>query len=254
MVRSSKSIAPTLSDPAIQAALENSNSQLAIALETLVTCLLRAAPLARHLQLDGALAKLTRLSEEVTAVESSLAQGILAPIPEQKVEDCCHLLNTSVHDGSESAKKLNSIIHAMANMDSTALNQPELAGHTVSGSPMVSSSVADSTRRRIVQDTRQAIQLSYELVRAAKDARIACDSKQPTNAATVHSHSQQLTSQLIETLTRCLSATHLIEQKRSQLIQFSQPNQTKLTARFVEPDEYQRKQADLTQAAVEFNQ
>ncbi|VDO82520.1 unnamed protein product [Schistosoma curassoni] len=291
MVRSSKSLAPTLSDPSIQAALENSNSQLASALETLITCLIKVAPLARHLQLDGALTRLTRLSDEVAGIETSLIQGTLTPIPEQRVEDCCHLLNISVHDGTESAKKLDSIINSMAKMDSTVLNQPELAGQSadhlasamtglvhatrgiiadqnsliINGSNSNNNtSAAESTRRAVIQDIRQAVQLSYELVRAVKDTRIACDAKQPANAATVQSHSQQLTTQLIETLTRCLrglpghreisEATHLIEQKRSQLIQYSQPNQISLTARFVEPNEYQRKQTDLTQAAVEFNQ
>lgn len=179
----------------------------------------------------------------------------------------------------------------MAKMDSTVLNQPELAGQSadhlasamtglvhatrgiiadqnsliINGSNSNNNtSAAESTRRAVIQDIRQAVQLSYELVRAVKDTRIACDAKQPANAATVQSHSQQLTTQLIETLTRCLrglpghreisEATHLIEQKRSQLIQYSQPNQISLTARFVEPNEYQRKQTDLTQAAVEFNQ
>ncbi|KAK4473924.1 hypothetical protein MN116_003248 [Schistosoma mekongi] len=291
MVRSSKSLAPTLSDPSIQAALENSNSQLASALETLIACLIKAAPLARHLQLDGALTRLARLSDEVAAMETSLIQGTLAPIPEQKVEDCCHLLNVSVREGTESAKNLDSIVNAMAKMDSTVLNQLELAGQSadhlassmtglvhatrgiiadqnslsiIGGSSSSNTTAAESTRRAIIRDTRQAVQLAYELVRAAKDTRIACDAKQPANAATVQSHSQQLTAQLVETLTRCLrslpghreisEATHLIEQRRLQLIQYSQPNQTSLPARFVQPDEYQRKQTDLTQAAVEFNQ
>lgn len=87
MVRSSKSLAPTLSDPSIQAALENSNSQLASALETLITCLIKVAPLARHLQLDGALTRLTRLSDEVAGIETSLIQGTLTPIPEQRVSN-----------------------------------------------------------------------------------------------------------------------------------------------------------------------
>ncbi|XP_018648608.1 putative talin 2 [Schistosoma mansoni] len=259
MVRSSKSLAPTLSDPSIQAALENSNSQLASALETLITCLIKVAPFARHLQLDGALTRLTRLSDEVAEIETSLMQGTLTPIPEQKVEDCCHLVNISVHDGTESAKKLDSIINSMAKMDSAVLNQLGISSNSNNNT-----SAAESPRRAGIQNIRQAVQLSYELVRAVKDTRIACDAKHPANAATVQSHSQQLTTQLIETLTRCLrglpghreisEATYLIEQKRSQLIQYSQPNQINLTARFVEPNEYQRKQTDLTQAAVEFNQ
>ncbi|CAH8450100.1 unnamed protein product [Schistosoma turkestanicum] len=292
MVRSSKSLAPTLSDPSIQAALENSNSQLASALETLINCLIKVAPLARHLQLDGALTRLARLSDEVAAMETSLIQGTLAPIPEQKVEDCCHILNISVHDGIESAKKIDYIINSMAKMDVTVLDQPELAGQSADhlASAMTelvhatrgiitdqnnllmngninnngNTSAMESTRRAVIQDIRQAVQLSYELVRALKDTRIACDAKQPANAATVQSHSQQLTTQLIETLTRCLrglpghreitEAIHLIEQKRSQLIQYTQPNQMNLKPRFVESNEYQRKQTDLTQAAVEFNQ
>lgn len=91
LVLSSGSIAPTVSDPTVQAALDNSTAQMASAVETLRACLGRLAPLSRHLQVDGALARLARLSVEAAAIETGLKEGTLVPLPDEKV---CNPLET----------------------------------------------------------------------------------------------------------------------------------------------------------------
>ncbi|TPP61971.1 Talin [Fasciola gigantica] len=290
LIRSSRSIAPTVSDPTVQAALDNSTAQLVSAVETLRACLGRLAPLSRHLQIDGALARLARLSVEAAAIETSLQQGTLVPLPDEKVEDCFHLLSMSVQDGSASTRELQSIIEGLAHQDPDIVNRPDICGMPATSlasamaglvqatrgvvahegfdsldselSPSMGPAV-ESARRAVTQDTRQSVQLAYELVKAASDARIASDTHQTATLATVLSHSEQLSAQLLDALSRCLrglpghreisEATHLIERRRNDLINLSQSAPTR-KVRLVEPSEYERAQSDLTRAAVEFNQ
>ncbi|KAA0200427.1 Talin [Fasciolopsis buskii] len=290
LVLSSGSIAPTVSDPTVQAALDNSTAQMASAVETLRACLGRLAPLSRHLQVDGALARLARLSVEAAAIETGLKEGTLVPLPDEKVEDCFHLLSMSVQDGSASTRELQSIIEGLTHQDPAVINRPDICGMpaTLLAASMaglvqatrgvvahegfdsldseLSSSMGpavESARRAVTQDTRQSVQLAYELVKAASDARIASDTHQTASLATVLSHSEQLSAQLLDALSRCLrglpghreisEATHLIERRRNDLISLSQSAPTR-TVRLVELSEYERAQSDLTKAAVEFNQ
>ncbi|CAL8103548.1 unnamed protein product [Calicophoron daubneyi] len=289
LVRSSKSIAPTVSDPTIQAALDNSTAQLSASVETLRACLNRLTPLSRQLQLEGALARLSRLATEAAAIENSLKQGTLAPLPDEKVEDFFHLLSMSVHDATGSTKDIQSMIDALAHLDPDVINRPESCGPPAtalasaiaglvqstrgvvaheSGEDHMDSTVSstigpavESARLAVTHDTRQAVQLAYELVKAAMDARVAYESNQIPTMATVQSHSEQLTAQLLATLERCLcglpghreisEATHLIEKRRSELLQLSESCPP---ANVVEPASYEQTQSDLTRAAVEFNQ
>ncbi|KAF5405196.1 FERM central domain protein [Paragonimus heterotremus] len=294
LVRSSRSIAPTVTDPTTQAALDDSTAQLSSAVDVLRTCLARLSPLSRHLQVEGALARLARLAVEVAAIETSLKQGTLAPLPDEKVDDCFNLLSTSVQDASSSARELQSIIHGLAEQQPDVVNRSDVCGlpavmlaSAIAGLVQATRGVVarpeengaaviqrdapgsslgpaiESARLAVTQDTRQAVQLAYELVKAASDARVACDNNQRATLSTVLSHSEQLTSQLLDTLARCLrglpghreisEASHLIEQRREDLIQLSRSAPTR-TVRWVEPVVYEQTQSDLTRAAVEFNQ
>lgn len=207
-----------------------------------------------------------------------------------QVEDCFHLLSMSVQDGSASTRELQSIIEGLTHQDPAVINRPDICGMpaTLLAASMaglvqatrgvvahegfdsldseLSSSMGpavESARRAVTQDTRQSVQLAYELVKAASDARIASDTHQTASLATVLSHSEQLSAQLLDALSRCLrglpghreisEATHLIERRRNDLISLSQSAPTR-TVRLVELSEYERAQSDLTKAAVEFNQ
>ncbi|KAA3678723.1 talin [Paragonimus westermani] len=294
LVRSSRSIAPTVTDPTTQAALDDSTAQLSSAVDVLRTCLARLSPLSRHLQVEGALARLARLATEAATIESSLKQGTLAPLPDEKVDDCFNLLSTSVQDASSSARELQSIIHGLVDQQPDVVNRSDICGLPAvmlasaiaglvqatrgvvarpeeNGAAVIQRDVRgsslgpaiESARLSVTQDTRQAVQLAYELVKAASDARVACDDNQKATLSTVLSHSEQLTNQLLDTLARCLrglpghreisEASHLIEQRREDLIQLSRSAPTR-TVRWVEPVVYEQTQSDLTRAAVEFNQ
>ncbi|TGZ65701.1 hypothetical protein CRM22_005745 [Opisthorchis felineus] len=290
LVRSSRSVAPTVSDPTTQAALDNSTSQLSGAIEVLRTCLARLTPLTRQMQVDGALARLARLAVEAAAIETGLKQGNLAPLPDEKIDDCFNLLGTSVQDANVSTHELHSIIETMAQQQRDMMNRSDVCGVPAS---MLATAIAglvhatrgivahdgydavdtgrsgavgpssESTRLGVTQDTRQAVQLAYELVKAARDARFAYDDGQMEALATVVSHSEQLTVQLLDTLGRCLrglpghreinEATNLIEKRREDLVQLSHEAPTR-RVRWVEPSVYERAQSELTRAAVEFNQ
>lgn len=79
-------MAPTVDESSLQNALDNSASQMIIAVETLKACLARAAPIARQLQMDGALARLLRLVKESEEMEASAKAGTLAVLPDDKVD------------------------------------------------------------------------------------------------------------------------------------------------------------------------
>lgn len=196
------------------------------------------------------------------------------------------MLSTSVHEAKSCSKEVHEFIGSLTQMDADTFNRSGLSGQSANGLASAISGLVQSTRgiladqsgldlnsngapmdlsrRQLIQDVRKAVQLAYELVRAAKDARISCESNQQSNVATILSHSHPLNSQLQEVLNKCLGglpgyreineANYLIEQRRSQLIECVRPDQNRLSTRFVQEDEYQRKQTDLTQTAVEFNQ
>ncbi|KAF6779314.1 hypothetical protein AHF37_01398, partial [Paragonimus kellicotti] len=217
-----------------------------------------------------------------------------AAVEFNQVDDCFNLLNTSVQDASSSTRELQSIIHGLVEQQPDVVNRSDVCGlpavmlaSAIAGLVQATRGVVarpeengaaviqrdtpgsslgpaiESARLGVTQDTRQAVQLAYELVKAASDARIACDNNQKAALSTVLSHSEQLTSQLLDTLARCLrglpghreisEASHLIEQRREDLIQLSRSAPTR-TVRWVEPVVYEQTQSDLTRAAVEFNQ
>ncbi|CAH8439283.1 unnamed protein product [Dicrocoelium dendriticum] len=291
LVRSSRSIAPTVTDPTTQAALENTTARLSSDVEVLRLCLARLAPLLRHLQFEGALARLSNLSSKATVIETSLRRGTLVPLPDEKVEDCFNLLNTSVHDATVSANELQSMISGLVRMDSDMGGSFDACGMSAvslasamaglvqatrgivahEGTTRTTTDdrttafipVVESTRLAVTQDTREAVQLAYELVKAASDSRSACDSDPSLSLPTVLSHSEQLHAQLLDALSRCLrglpghreigEATHLIGERRERLVQLSHSAPTR-TVQWVEPEMYEQTQSDLTRGAVEFNQ
>lgn len=77
---------PTIGDSAVQSALDNSTSQMVVAVETLKACLARASPIARQLQMDGALASLLRTVREAEELESLAKGGTLTALPDDKVD------------------------------------------------------------------------------------------------------------------------------------------------------------------------
>ncbi|VEL40362.1 unnamed protein product [Protopolystoma xenopodis] len=92
LVRSSRSLSPTVHDAGLQAALTNSYGQMSQAVEALRACLARAEPAVRQLQVAGALARLVRLRDEADRLETavcgaSMGSGtipLLAALPDDK--------------------------------------------------------------------------------------------------------------------------------------------------------------------------
>ena len=76
---------PTISDAALQNALDSSTSQMVVAVETLKACLSRASPIARHLQMDGALASLLRTVRDTEELENLAKAGTVTALPDDKV-------------------------------------------------------------------------------------------------------------------------------------------------------------------------
>ncbi len=85
-------MAPTVSDPSLQNALDNSTSQMVVAVETLRACLARASPIARQLQMDGALARLLRIVREAEELENSAKAGTLTALPDDRVSPLAFLV------------------------------------------------------------------------------------------------------------------------------------------------------------------
>ncbi|KAL7064228.1 hypothetical protein AAHC03_04719 [Spirometra sp. Aus1] len=113
LARSSRSMAPTVSDPSLQSTLELSMSQMVVAVETLRACLGRAAPIARQLQMDGALARLLRLIREAEETESSAHAGTLTALPDDKVEDRFQILSLGVRDGIDASNQIGAAVESL---------------------------------------------------------------------------------------------------------------------------------------------
>ena len=76
---------PTISDSALQNALDGATSQMVVAVETLKACLARASPIARHLQMDGSLASLLRTVRDAEELETLAKSGTVTALPDDKV-------------------------------------------------------------------------------------------------------------------------------------------------------------------------
>ncbi len=77
-------MAPTVSDASLQSALDASIGQMVVAVETLRACLARASPIARQLQMDGALARLLRCVREAEQIQAASREGHLTALPDDK--------------------------------------------------------------------------------------------------------------------------------------------------------------------------
>lgn len=84
---------PTVDDAALQNALDNSASQMVVAVETLKACLTRASPITRQLQMDGALASLLRTVREAEELENRAKAGTLTALPDERVRLILKLSN-----------------------------------------------------------------------------------------------------------------------------------------------------------------
>lgn len=71
LLRSSKSMSPTVNDPSQQSALEASVQQLTTALHELKQCLSKSEQICRHLDQDGAIERVRRLRVETEDMERS---------------------------------------------------------------------------------------------------------------------------------------------------------------------------------------
>lgn len=80
---------PTINDAALQNALDSSTSQMVVAVETLKACLARASPIARQLQMDGALASLLKTVREAEELEKIAKAGTLTALPDDRVSFKC---------------------------------------------------------------------------------------------------------------------------------------------------------------------
>ncbi|VDL91083.1 unnamed protein product [Schistocephalus solidus] len=152
LARSSRSMAPTVSDPSLQSTLELSMSQMVVAVETLRACLGRAAPIARQLQMDGALARLLRLIRESEETESSTRAGSLTALPDDKVEDRFQMLSLGVRDGIDAGNQIGAAVESLTSAYSvypSASGRDQEEDWLGSSSNQLASALAD-----LVQATR----------------------------------------------------------------------------------------------------
>uniref|UniRef100_A0A0X3PHC1 Talin-1 n=1 Tax=Schistocephalus solidus TaxID=70667 RepID=A0A0X3PHC1_SCHSO len=152
LARSSRSMAPTVSDPSLQSTLELSMSQMVVAVETLRACLGRAAPIARQLQMDGALARLLRLIRESEETESSARAGSLTALPDDKVEDRFQMLSLGVRDGIDAGNQIGAAVESLTSAYSvypSASGRDQEEDWLGSSSNQLASALAD-----LVQATR----------------------------------------------------------------------------------------------------
>lgn len=128
LLRSSKSMSPTVSDAALQSALEGSVQQLTTALHELKQCLSKSEQICRHLDQDGAIERVRRLRLEAEEMERSardvsvdswpavhsngcsplsfLSQGHLRPLPGADVEESGQQLAQAVRTVNASSSQL----------------------------------------------------------------------------------------------------------------------------------------------------
>ncbi|KAL5104483.1 Talin-1 [Taenia crassiceps] len=287
LARSCRSMVPTIGDSAIQSALDNSTSQMVVAVETLKACLARASPIARQLQMDGALASLLRTVREAEELESLAKAGTLTALPDDKVEDRYRILKVSIRDAQNATNEVTSAVDSLeqdyATPQSPNCDQDEdWLGSSANRLAGAMSDLLRSTRSCLVTEDRPidsggastacaAAQLAYQLVcEARKLEALQPTVSSPDQQADILESNRNVTvnckligDNLNRALYECLlkalpgqkelsEASDLVDRRRKELVRFAD-NPTVFEYP-IEETRVERTQSEFTGAAVEFNQ
>ncbi|VDK38281.1 unnamed protein product [Taenia asiatica] len=287
LARSCRSMVPTIGDPAVQSTLDNSTSQMVVAVETLKACLARASPIARQLQMDGALASLLRTVREAEELEDLAKAGTLTALPDDKVEDRHRILKVSIRDAQNATNEVTSAVDSLeqdyATPQSPNCDQGEdWLGSSANRLAGAMSDLLRSTRSCLVTEDRPidsggastacaAAQLAYQLVCEARKLEALQPSvSSPDQQADVLESNrnvavnckligENLNRALFECLLKALpgqkelsEASDLVDRRRKELVRFAD-NPTVFEYP-IEETRVERTQSEFTGAAVEFNQ
>uniref|UniRef100_A0A5K3F0Y5 FERM domain-containing protein n=1 Tax=Mesocestoides corti TaxID=53468 RepID=A0A5K3F0Y5_MESCO len=292
LARSCRSMAPTVSDPSLQNALDNSTSQMVVAVETLKACLARASPIARQLQMDGALARLLRIVREAEEMEALAKSGTLMSLPDDRVEDRFQMLRLSVRDGQDACGEVKSAVESLTTVYAAPQSpnrdqEEEWLGASANRLATALSDLLRATRCCLVADpgrfssetpadvnaavaARIAAQVAYQLVCESRKLDVVSPVASPDRQSevlqsnrTVAGNCSVLGNDLHQALNDCLlkalpgqkeltEASDLVKRRRKELVRFAE-NPTVIEYP-VEESRYERTQSEFTGAAVEFNQ
>ncbi|VDM32021.1 unnamed protein product [Hydatigera taeniaeformis] len=287
LARSCRSMVPTIGDSAVQSALDNSTSQMVVAVETLKACLARASPIARQLQMDGALASLLRTVREAEELEGLAKAGTLTALPDDKVEDRYRILKVSIRDAQNATNEVTSAVDSLEQDYATpqSPNCDQAEDWLGSSSNRLAGAMSDllrSTRICLVTEARpvdsgeasaarSAAQLAYQLVcEARKLEPLQPTVSSPDQQADVLESNRNvavnckligdnLNRALFECLLKALpgqkelsEASDLVNRRRKDLVRFAD-NPTVFEYP-IEETRIERTQSEFTGAAVEFNQ
>ncbi|KAM3178827.1 hypothetical protein ACTXT7_001784 [Hymenolepis weldensis] len=287
LARSCRQMVPTISDAALQNALDGSTSQMVVAVETLKACLARASPIARQLQMDGALATLLRTVREAEELEKLAKEGTLTALPDDRMEDRYQTLKVGVRDAQNATSEVVSAVDALAQDYASPQSPNRDQGEDWLGSSAnrLASGVSDlvrSTRSCLAAEERpidvslatgvhSSAQLAYQLVCEARKL----ESVQPANLTpdqqsevlegnrTVNTNCKLIGDNLNRSLSECLlkalpgqkelsEASDLVQRRRKELVRFSE--EPSIFEYPIEETRVERTQSEFTGAAVEFNQ
>ncbi|CDS39815.1 talin [Echinococcus multilocularis] len=287
LARSCRSMVPTIGDPAVQSALDNSTSQMVVAVETLKACLARVSPIARQLQMDGALASLLRTVREAEELEDLAKAGTLTALPDDKVEDRYRILKVSIRDARNATNEVTSAVDSLE-QDYAAPQSPncdqgeDWLGSSANRLAGAMSDLSRSIRSCLVSEdrpidssgafaARTAAQLAYQLVcEARKLEALQPTVSSPDQQADVLESNRNvainckligdnLNCALLECLLKALpgqkelsEASDLVGRRRKDLVRFAD-NPTVFEYP-IEETRVERTQTEFAGAAVEFNQ
>ncbi|VDN98923.1 unnamed protein product [Rodentolepis nana] len=287
LARSCRQIVPTISDAALQNALDGSSSQMVVAVETLKACLARASPIARQLQMDGALASLLRTVREAEELEKLAKAGTLTALPDDRVEDRYQTLKVGVRDAQNATSEVISAVDTLAQdyASPQSPNRDQSEDWLGSSANRLAYGVSDLVRSTrsclaaeerpvdasLASSVRSAAQLAYQLVCEARKL----EPVQPANLTpdqqfdvlesnrNVNANCKLVGENLNRTLSECLlkalpgqkelsEASDLVQRRRKELVRFSE--EPSVFEYPIEESRVEKIQSEFTGAAVDLNQ